>query len=95
MLSYPERPSWLRLVFSFRGSEMPRIQFRLLAVFVLSLVLTLLHERGPLNSPLSPPILSLSGIALGIFLGFRNNTSYDRFWEGRKLWGALVNTART
>jgi len=28
-------------------------------------------------------------------LGFRNNTSYDRFWEGRKLWGSLVNTSRT
>jgi putative membrane protein len=38
---------------------------------------------------------TLIGLALGIFLGFRNNTSYDRFWEGRKLWGALVNTTRT
>lgn len=28
-------------------------------------------------------------------MGFRNNTSYDRFWEGRRLWGALVNTTRT
>ena len=29
------------------------------------------------------------------FLGFRNNASYDRFWEGRKLWGGLVNTSRS
>jgi len=36
----------------------------------------------------------LIGVALGIFLGFRNNVSYDKFWEGRKLWGALVNTSR-
>lgn len=36
----------------------------------------------------------LTGVALGIFLGFRNNASYDKFWEGRKLWGALVNTSR-
>ena len=27
-------------------------------------------------------------------MGFRNNASYDRFWEGRKLWGALLNTSR-
>ncbi|GAA3738601.1 hypothetical protein GCM10022422_22560 [Flavobacterium ginsengisoli] len=35
------------------------------------------------------------GIALAIFLGFRNNVSYDRFWEGRKLWGALLNDTRS
>ncbi len=94
MLYYSERPSWLRLVFSIRGSDLPRIRYRLLAVLVLSVLLTLLHERGPLNSPLNPAILSLMGLALGIFLGFRNNTSYDRYWEGRKLWGLLVNTSR-
>lgn len=38
---------------------------------------------------------TLVGLALGIFLGFRNNTSYDRFWEGRKLWGRMVNVSRT
>ena len=38
---------------------------------------------------------TLIGLALGIFLGFRNNTSYDRFWEGRKLWGAVVNNTRS
>jgi len=38
---------------------------------------------------------SLVGVALGIFLGFRNNTSYDRFWEGRKLWGRMVNVSRS
>lgn len=37
----------------------------------------------------------LIGVALGVFLGFRNNASYDKFWEGRKLWGALVNTSRS
>lgn len=94
VLYYPERPSWIRLVFSVKGSDLPRIRYRLLAVLFLSVALTLLHEKGPLDSPLTPAILSLMGIALGIFLGFRNNTSYDRFWEGRKLWGALVNTAR-
>ncbi|MEM6996747.1 MAG: bestrophin family ion channel, partial [Myxococcota bacterium] len=35
------------------------------------------------------------GSALAIFLGFRNNTSYDRWWEARKIWGALVNDSRS
>ncbi len=94
MLSFRERPTWLRLVFSLRGSALVRIRYRLLAVLLVSLVLTYLHELGPLRSRLTLPALSLMGLALGIFLGFRNNTSYDRFWEGRKLWGALVNTSR-
>ena len=37
---------------------------------------------------------SLLGIVLGLFLVFRTNSAYDRWWEGRKLWGALVNSAR-
>lgn len=37
---------------------------------------------------------SLLGIVLGLFLVFRTNSAYDRWWEGRKLWGALVNSTR-
>lgn len=39
-------------------------------------------------------IFSLLGIVLSILLVFRTNTAYDRWWEGRKLWGALVNNTR-
>jgi putative membrane protein len=37
---------------------------------------------------------SLLGIVLGLFLVFRTNTAYDRWWEGRKLWGSMVNNTR-
>lgn len=37
---------------------------------------------------------SLLGFALSLLLVFRTNTAYDRWWEGRKLWGALVNNSR-
>jgi putative membrane protein len=37
---------------------------------------------------------SLMGIVLGLFLVFRTNTAYDRWWEGRRHWGGLVNSAR-
>jgi putative membrane protein len=42
------------------------------------------------------PVLPLSvvGAAIGIFVSFRTNSAYDRWWEGRKLWGQLVNTSR-
>lgn len=95
MLDYGRRKSWLRLVFTVRGSALVRIRFRLLAVGTISLILTFLHEIGHIHTPLTLQALGLMGLALGIFLGFRNNTSYDRFWEGRRLWGALVNVVRT
>jgi ion channel-forming bestrophin family protein len=37
---------------------------------------------------------SLVGLALGLLLVFRTNASYDRFWEGRKQWGGIVNETR-
>ncbi len=45
---------------------------------------------------LSLPTLPLAivGGALGIFVSFRTNSAYDRWWEGRKLWGRLINTSR-
>ena len=94
MLSFEKRPSWWQLVFSLRGSSLVRIRYRLLAVLAVSVALTAFNEFGPFQTRITLPALSLMGLALGIFLGFRNNTSYDRFWEGRKLWGALVNTSR-
>lgn len=40
------------------------------------------------------PVTILGG-ALAIFLGFRNNSAYDRWWEARKIWGGIVNLSRT
>jgi putative membrane protein len=41
-----------------------------------------------------PAIHSLLGVVISLLLVFRTNTAYDRWWEGRKLWGALVNCSR-
>jgi len=43
--------------------------------------------------PFSP--INTIGIAVAFYLGFKNNQSYDRFWEGRKIWGGIVNYSRT
>jgi len=39
--------------------------------------------------------MSLVGIAVAFYLGFKNNASYDRLWEARKIWGAIVNASRS
>lgn len=44
--------------------------------------------------PIDGTFFSLLGIMLSLLLVFRTNTAYDRFWEGRRQWGALVNYSR-
>lgn len=39
--------------------------------------------------------VSIVGAAIGIFASFRTNSSYARWWEGRQLWGRLINASRT
>jgi len=91
-----DKPTWLQVVFMYRGSALLLVWRRLLLVTLVSVVITWLHERyGLFHDNLTIVPFSLIGIALSIFLGFRNNTSYDRFWEGRKLWGRAVNISRT
>lgn len=78
------------------GFALPHIWTRTLTVTALSVVVTVLYETVPFfHRSVTATPFSLIGFALGIFLGFRNTSAYDRFWEGRKLWGSLVNTTRS
>lgn len=45
------------------------------------------------SMPLAP--LGTIGVAVAFYVGFKNNQSYDRFWEGRKIWGGIVNVSRS
>jgi putative membrane protein len=91
-----DNPTFWETVFRIRGSTWPMIWRRMLAVTVISVVVTVMHTGyGLLRHDLTVVPFTLIGIALSIFLGFRNGASYDRFWEGRRLWGQLVNTTRS
>ena len=84
------------LIFSWRGSVASRIYGRLTTLILFSIAVTGWYMTvGPSQYSLTTLPFTLIGFALSIFLGFRNNTSYDRFWEGRKLWGGLVNASRS
>jgi ion channel-forming bestrophin family protein len=90
-----ERTGWIRLLFTVYGSTLPRIWPRLLGLAIVAEGVVLLKEHsGLFHSALSVQPFSIMGIALGIFLGFRNNTCYDRWWEGRILWGQVTNNTR-
>ena len=87
--------SWIEMV-ALGGFALPHIWLRTIIITAISIVVTILYEEIPqLHYSLTPTPFTLVGLPLGIFLGFRNNTAYDRFWEGRKLWGARGNTSRS
>src|ERR1039457_4385290 len=91
-----ERPSGLRLFFIIRGSILPRIKWPLLVTVLLATGVTITHGTlFKLKIIMTPIPFSLIGLALAIFIGFRNNASYDRYWEGRKLWGELIIMCRS
>ncbi|MET4074698.1 bestrophin family ion channel [Hymenobacter sp. UYCo722] len=67
----------------------------LLVFLIYNTLICLLY--GPLNVhvldiPWQP--VALLGTAVAFYIGFKSNGSYDRFWEGRQLWGSIVNTSR-
>jgi putative membrane protein len=88
---------WFRMLLAWRGSVLPQLLPRLSLIFCISIVALAAHDHLlpiPLNLNTTAPF-SLIGIALAVFLGFRNNASYDRWWEARKLWGQLLNESRS
>ncbi len=63
-----------------------------LAVGAVAWVFIVVLDQRYLELPVLP--LSVIGAAIGIFASFRSNQAYDRWWEGRKLWGRMINSSR-
>lgn len=89
------RLHWLRMLFVWRGSILKQVLPQLVVVLLYAIGVTALLRHEGWHTGLNTVPFSLLGLAIAIFLGFRNNASYERFWEARKLWGALVIESRT
>ncbi|MET4898056.1 bestrophin family ion channel [Sphingomonadaceae bacterium jetA1] len=64
----------------------------LLGLFIWDVIVTIAYYVLPFKAPSLP--LTLFGTALALFLGFRTNSAYQRWWEGRQLWGLMINASR-
>jgi len=90
------KPNWLRILFVWRGSVLPQILPQLCFTTALAVAITVSHgQLAGFKFTLTAVPFSLIGVALAIFLGFRNNASYERFWEARKIWGGILNDSRS
>lgn len=84
---------WWSYFHYLRGSMVKEIVGRvLLCVVWAAAVVGFHHHVRDVGVP--PTVHTLAGISLSLLLVFRTNASYDRFWEGRKLWGGIVNETR-
>lgn len=87
---------WLALIFVWHGSVLSKIFTRLLLNFLLSVtVVLMLPWYASLGIKLTVAPFSILGVAIAIFLGFRNNACYARYVEARQLWGQLMIAARS
>lgn len=87
---------WFKMLFEWKGSVLPQLLSRLGIIFIFAaLVVYFQGFFQTYNLSIDPTIFTLFGVALAIFLGFRNSASYERWWEARKLWGALLNDTRS
>jgi ion channel-forming bestrophin family protein len=58
-------------------------------------IITAIQYLSPLDISIPWQPISMMGITVAFYLGFKNNSAYDRTWEARKIWGAIVNNSRS
>ncbi len=90
------RPGLLTILFTLRGSILPQVAPKVLGITAVALAVTAAEMRWPEAFPITAGVgpFTLIGLALSIFLSFRNGACYDRWWEARRAWGALIVETR-
>lgn len=88
-------PTLWQIFFDFKRSVLALTYRQVIAIGCLSAVIVWLHDFRPgFLAVFSGAPFALLGIALSVFLTFRNRSCYERWWEGRQAWGQLVYTVR-
>ncbi|OJB50585.1 hypothetical protein BGV60_16230 [Burkholderia ubonensis] len=90
------RQNWLQMLFVWNGSVLQSIIPQLVFMAIVSTLAVFTNGRifGE-KIPLNTAPFTLFGLALAIFLAFRNNASFERFKEARHLWGDVLIASRT
>lgn len=99
MVNYNPRV-WLSFIFHSYGRTVMRILAPVMLMFILFsaavcyVLIEIVHFDEMHHFTINHTVHSLLGVVLGLFLVFRTNSAYDRWWEGRRQWGQLVNSTR-
>lgn len=90
-----DKPQAWDLLTALRGSIVPRIVAPVGFLGIVAALVVLVDHRFGVVPRLDGSAFAVFGIGLSLFLGFRNNAAYDRWWEARKLWGGLLADMRS
>lgn len=95
MVTYNPK-DWFKLIIQFHKSDTFRILFptMLLLGFITWAICFVEKKYLSIDAPALTIFHQIAGFIISMVLVFRINTAYDRWWEGRKLWGSLINTTR-
>ncbi|HET6227095.1 MAG TPA: bestrophin family protein [Bacteroidia bacterium] len=86
---------WFKLIFNFHKSDSIRLLIpAIVGLGLFSACISYLQVEGYVHLRNTMVMHSLLGFVISLLLVFRTNTAYDRWWEGRRLWGDLVNNSR-
>ncbi|KAJ3096528.1 hypothetical protein HDU97_005789 [Phlyctochytrium planicorne] len=80
--------------FVWRGSVLPAVFPYIVGFTTYTAILYVVHVFVGFKISISKDLIPILTIVLGLLMAFRTNLSYDRFWEGRKLWGTLMSNVR-
>ena len=90
------QPNLSGVLTSLKGSIAKRIAWRSLMVTLLASAIVLIETLHPSYfSKVSATPFTLLGLSLSIFMSFRNNACYDRWYEARKAWGDVIVATRS
>lgn len=101
MIEY-DRYDWIGSVFSYRGTVLRKIAARVLAMTLFAVAIQSLYETGARHGWRHLELIfgietaehAVLGSLLGFLIVFRMNASNNRYWEGRTLWGQIINSSR-
>lgn len=99
MIKYNPK-DWLIFIFRFHKSDTFRKLIPMMLFMIVYTLIILFLEKYILKLAESSPVKNVSlmhsllGFVISLLLAYRTNTAYDRWWEGRKMWGALTNSSR-
>ncbi len=95
MITYNPK-DWFKLIVQFHKSDTFRILLpTIISIGVYAGIVVLLEVHFLNITTKNPTVMhSILGFVLSMLLVFRTNTAYDRWWEGRKIWGSFVNNSR-
>jgi putative membrane protein len=98
MVSYDPK-KWTSLFQFHKADTLRKLVPTIIGITIYCIVVTLIEQHlfhVSADSKISKIAVmhTLLGFVISLLLVFRTNTAYERWWEGRKLWGSLINTSR-